>query len=186
MEGRLDDSGVSCRPQRGSDHRIGDRQHLRWSISGHELIVLDFRSTDDTEIRAMPPGARSAVNRRCPVPVRPGKGEALSTGGQHSALYIVVFIDSDLINPHPCLCYGWSVHAHRRRHSAGQEFLMTAAAVSDARGCAPPVAMLWRLLLACCGPSCCVPQPRAVKGGQPGAADIAAIWPSAACGRSAS
>jgi glucosyl-3-phosphoglycerate synthase len=68
-----------------------------------ELIVLDSGSTDDTEIRAIAAGAR-VVSREQALPevaTRPGKGEALwrslaATGGD-----IVVFVDSDLINPHP-------------------------------------------------------------------------------------
>jgi glucosyl-3-phosphoglycerate synthase len=68
-----------------------------------ELIVLDSGSTDDTEIRAIAVGARVVSREQAlpDVPPRPGKGEALwrslaATGGD-----IVVFVDSDLINPHP-------------------------------------------------------------------------------------
>jgi glucosyl-3-phosphoglycerate synthase len=68
-----------------------------------ELIVLDSGSTDDTEIRAVAAGARVVSREQAlpEVPIRPGKGEALwrslaATGGD-----IVVFVDSDLINPHP-------------------------------------------------------------------------------------
>ena len=68
-----------------------------------ELIVLDSGSTDETEIRAIAAGARVVSREQAlpEVPTRPGKGEALwrslaATGGD-----IVVFVDSDLINPHP-------------------------------------------------------------------------------------
>lgn len=68
-----------------------------------ELIVLDSGSTDDTEIRAVAAGARVVSREQAlpEVPVRPGKGEALwrslaATGGD-----IVVFVDSDLLDPHP-------------------------------------------------------------------------------------
>lgn len=68
-----------------------------------ELIVLDSGSTDDTEIRAVAAGARVVRREQAlpEVPVRPGKGEALwrslaVTGGD-----IVVFVDSDLLDPHP-------------------------------------------------------------------------------------
>lgn len=68
-----------------------------------ELIVLDSGSTDDTEIRSIAAGAR-VVSREQALPEivpQPGKGEALwrslaATGGD-----IVVFIDSDLIDPDP-------------------------------------------------------------------------------------
>jgi glucosyl-3-phosphoglycerate synthase len=68
-----------------------------------ELIVLDSGSTDETEIRAIAAGARVVSREQAlpEVPTRPGKGEALwralaATGGD-----VVVFVDSDLINPHP-------------------------------------------------------------------------------------
>ncbi|MBW0018683.1 MAG: glucosyl-3-phosphoglycerate synthase [Mycobacterium sp.] len=68
-----------------------------------ELIVLDSGSTDDTEIRAIAAGAR-VVSREQALPgvaTRPGKGEALWRSLAATRGDIVVFVDSDLINPHP-------------------------------------------------------------------------------------
>jgi glucosyl-3-phosphoglycerate synthase len=68
-----------------------------------ELIVLDSGSTDETEIRAVAAGARVVSREQAlpDVPIRPGKGEALwrSLAATHGD--IVVFVDSDLIDPHP-------------------------------------------------------------------------------------
>ncbi|CPR09621.1 putative glucosyl-3-phosphoglycerate synthase [Mycobacterium bohemicum DSM 44277] len=68
-----------------------------------ELIVLDSGSTDETEIRAVAAGARVVSREQAlpEVPTRPGKGEALWRSLAVADGDIVVFIDSDLINPHP-------------------------------------------------------------------------------------
>ncbi len=68
-----------------------------------ELIVLDSGSTDDTEIRAIAAGARVVSREQAlpDVPTRPGKGEALWRSLAATSGDIVVFVDSDLIDPHP-------------------------------------------------------------------------------------
>lgn len=68
-----------------------------------ELIVLDSGSIDDTEIRAIAAGAR-VVTREQALPditPRPGKGEVLWRSLAATSGNIVVFVDSDLIDPHP-------------------------------------------------------------------------------------
>ena len=68
-----------------------------------ELIVLDSGSTDDTVARACAAGAR-VVSREEALPEvepRPGKGEALWRSLAATTGDIVVFIDSDLLDPDP-------------------------------------------------------------------------------------
>ena len=68
-----------------------------------ELIVLDSGSTDETEIRAIAAGARVVSREQAlpELPTRPGKGEVLWRSLAATSGDVVVFVDSDLINPHP-------------------------------------------------------------------------------------
>lgn len=68
-----------------------------------ELVVLDSGSTDDTEIRALAAGAR-VISREAALPgvaPQPGKGEVLWRSLAATTGDVVVFVDSDLLDPDP-------------------------------------------------------------------------------------
>ncbi|SON61258.1 Glucosyl-3-phosphoglycerate synthase [Mycobacterium simulans] len=133
-----------------------------------ELIVLDSGSTDDTEIRAIAAGARVVSREQAlpEVPTRPGKGEALWRSLAATSGDIVVFVDSDLINPHPMfvpwlvgpLLTGEGVHLvksfYRRPLTSGD------ARGADATGGGRVTELVARPLLAALRPELgCVLQP---------------------------
>jgi len=68
-----------------------------------ELIVLDSGSSDETEIRAIAAGARVVSREQAlpELPPQPGKGEVLWRSLAATSGDIIVFIDSDLIDPDP-------------------------------------------------------------------------------------
>lgn len=68
-----------------------------------ELVVLDSDSTDDTGAHASAAGARVVHRDEVlpEIPPQPGKGEALWRSLAATSGDIVVFIDSDLIDPDP-------------------------------------------------------------------------------------
>lgn len=68
-----------------------------------ELLVLDSGSTDETAERARAAGARVVSREQAlpEVPVQPGKGEALWRSLAATTGDVIVFIDSDLIDPDP-------------------------------------------------------------------------------------
>lgn len=68
-----------------------------------ELIVLDSGSTDETEARAVAAGARVVRREEAlpEIPPQPGKGEVLWRSLAATTGDIIVFIDSDLIDPDP-------------------------------------------------------------------------------------
>ncbi|MDT5336359.1 MAG: glucosyl-3-phosphoglycerate synthase, partial [Mycobacterium sp.] len=68
-----------------------------------EIVVLDSGSTDETEIRALAAGAK-VVSREVALPEvapQPGKGEVLWRSLAATTGDLVVFVDSDLIDPDP-------------------------------------------------------------------------------------
>lgn len=140
-----------------------------------ELIVLDSGSTDDTEIRAVAAGARVVSREQAlpEVPIRAGKGEALwrSLAATHGD--IVVFVDSDLIDPHP-MFVPWLVgplltddrihlvKSFYRRPLRGSELadLGDVATDASATGGGRVTELVARPLLAALRPElCCVVQP---------------------------
>ncbi|WP_155923725.1 glycosyltransferase, partial [Mycolicibacterium sp. CBMA 213] len=68
-----------------------------------ELVVLDSGSTDETELRAIEAGAQVISREQAlpEVPVQPGKGEALWRSLAATTGDIIVFVDSDLLDPDP-------------------------------------------------------------------------------------
>lgn len=68
-----------------------------------ELVVLDSGSVDRTAERARAAGARVIAREDVlsDIPTQPGKGEALWRGVAATTGDLIVFVDSDLIDPDP-------------------------------------------------------------------------------------
>ena len=102
-----------------------------------EIVVLDSGSTDDTEIRALAAGAR-VISREVALPEvepQPGKGEVLWRSLAATTGDLVVFVDSDLIDPDPMFVpKAARPAADHRRRPPGQGLLPTPAEGQRQRG----------------------------------------------------
>ena len=103
-QGGPDGLGGAARAERGRDRRLGDRQHL---AAGRRPGRRADRARLRLNRRHRDPGHRRRCPRRQP---RTGAARAARTAGKGEALWrslaatsgdIVVFVDSDLIDPHP-------------------------------------------------------------------------------------
>ena len=130
-EGRADDLGGAAGPQRGRNHRIGDRQHL---AAGRRVgrradragLRLDGRHRDPCHRCRRPRRQPRTGFAGGPDAARQGRGAVALARGHQRRHRGVRRLRPDQPAPDVRAVAGRPA-AHRRRHPPGQELLPTAA-----------------------------------------------------------